>query len=263
MAQLKDDCFAFGGELMPLADALAILSDRVRPVAEPETVSLCHAAGRILAEDIIADCDVPPHDNSAVDGYAVYFDDLDPDGGTRLKVSGRIAAGHPLGHPAEKGEAFRIFTGAPVPDGADAVVMQENCSVIGDSLSVLKKVGPGENLRRAGDDIQAGAVILSAGRRLRSQDIGLLASIGMDSIGVIRRLKVCLLTTGDELVQPGTKLKAGQIYNSNYYTLYSLLQGLQVEVLDGGIVGDDFEGTRAALLAASEQSDCVITTGGE
>ncbi len=141
--------------------------------------------------------------------------------------------------------------------------MQENCEAQGDVLRVLQQeVRPGENLRQAGDDIREGALILAQGHRLLSQDIGLLASIGVESVSVRRRLRVSLLTTGDELVQPGAKLKPGQIYNSNFYTLSSLLQGLQVEVLDCGIVADDFESTRRALLAAASQSDCVITTGG-
>lgn len=246
--------------LTPIDTALDQVAAQLPRITDRETVPLSQATGRVLAADCVSAIDVPGHCNSAMDGYALRAADLDGETPV-LRVAQRIAAGE-VGGQLHAGEAARIFTGAPVPAGADAVVMQENCSVNGDSLSVLQKVVPGENLRLAGDDIQAGAMVLSAGHRLRSQDIGLLASIGMDSISVIRKLRVCLLTTGDELVQPGTKLKAGQIYNSNYYTLCSLLQGLQVEVLDGGIVGDDFEGTRAALLAASEHSDCVITTGG-
>ncbi len=246
--------------LTPIDLALDQVAAQLPKIADSETVPLTQAAGRVLAEDCVSLIDVPGHCNSAMDGYALRAADQDAETPV-LRIAQRIAAGE-VGRRLEAGEAARIFTGAPVPEGADAVVMQENCSVNGDSLSILQVVASGENLRQAGGDIQAGARILAAGHRLKSQDIGLLASIGMDSIRVIRKLKVCLLTTGDELVQPGTKLKSGQIYNSNYYTLYSLLQGLQVEVLDGGIVGDDFEGTREALLAASEQSDCVITTGG-
>lgn len=246
--------------LTPIDTALEQVAKQLPVISDCETVSLLAASGRVLAADCVSAIDVPGHCNSAMDGYALRVADLSA-ATPVLRVAQRIAAGE-LGRQLEAGEAARIFTGAPVPEGADAVVMQENCSVEGDSVKVLQKVVRGENLRQAGDDIQAGALILAAGHRLRPQDIGLLASIGMDTVGVVRKLKVCLLTTGDELVQPGTQLKAGKIYNSNYYTLRALLQGLQVEVLDGGIVGDDFEGTRAALLAASEQSDCVITTGG-
>tara|TARA_B110000858_G_scaffold115070_1_gene131499 strand:- start:10180 stop:11235 length:1056 start_codon:yes stop_codon:yes gene_type:complete len=196
-----------------------------------------------------------------MDGYALNSADLDSEN-VQLKITQRIAAGE-VGRQLSSGEVARIFTGAPVPEGADAVVMQENCEVSGDVLKVLQEhVRPGENLRQAGDDIQAGELILAQGHRLKPQDIGLLASIGLESVSVTRRLRVSLLTTGDELMQPGTQLKAGQIYNSNYFTLHALLKGLQIEVLDGGIVADDFEGTRQALKEAAATSDCVITTGG-
>ncbi len=228
-------------------------------ITETESLPLAQANGRVLADDCVSAIDVPGHDNSAMDGYALSAADLEAN--SSLKIVQRIAAGE-VGGRLNPGEAARIFTGAPIPPGADAVVMQENCAVAGDELSVLKKVRSGENSRKAGGDVQSGALVLPRGHRLRPQDIGLLASIGLETVCVRRRLKVSLLTTGNELVQPGTELKAGQIYNSNYYTLYSLLQGLQVEVLDGGIVEDDFEGTRRALLRAAEQSDCVITTGG-
>ena len=228
-------------------------------ITETESLPLAQASGRVLADDCVSAIDVPGHDNSAMDGYALSAADLEAN--SSLKIVQRIAAGE-VGGRLNPGEAARIFTGAPIPPGADAVVMQENCTVCGDELTVLKKVCPGENSRKAGGDVQSGALVLSRGRRLRPQDIGLLASIGLETVCVRRRLKVSLLTTGNELVQPGTELQAGQIYNSNYYTLYALLRGLQVEVLAGGIVEDDFEGTRRALLRAAQQSDCVITTGG-
>jgi molybdopterin molybdotransferase len=230
-------------------------------ITEQESVLLEQATGRVLADDCVSPIDVPPHRNSAMDGYALKSTDQGSEN-IQLKITQRIAAGE-VGQQLKSGEAARIFTGAPVPEGADAVVMQENCKVNGDVLSVQQQyVKSGENLRQAGDDIQAGALMLAKGHRLKPQDIGLLASIGLESVSVTRRLRVSLLTTGDELVQPGTKLEAGQIYNSNYFTLQALLKGLQVEVLDCGIVADDFEGTRLALLAAAQRSDCVITTGG-
>lgn len=247
--------------LTPIDAALEQLVSLLPLITEQESVSLEQAAGRILAADCVSPIDVPPHCNSAMDGYALKSADLDV-GNTQLNITQRIAAGE-VGVPLKSGEAARIFTGAPVPKGADAVVMQENCKVSGDELSVLQQhVQPGENLRQAGDDIQAGVLILAQGHRLKPQDIGLLASIGLESVSVTRRLRVSLLTTGDELVQPGTKLEAGQIYNSNYFMLHALLESLQLEVLDCGIVADDFEGTRQALLAAAATSDCVITTGG-
>ena len=270
MAQLKDDCFAFGGELMPLADALAILSDRVRPVAEPETVSLRHAAGRILAEDIIADCDVPPHDNSAVDGYAVYFDDLDPDGGTRLKVSGRIAAGHPLGHPAEKGEAFRIFTGAPMPvgtdgtkaSGPDTVFMEEDCEEDGDSVILPAGLNRGSNRRNTGEDIEKGSVVVKAGRWLRAQEVGVAASVGRSEVAVYRPLKAAVFSTGDEVRDPGGDAPEGCIYDANRYAVIALLEGLGADVTDLGILEDDTKAIAGALKYAASGHDLLLTSGG-
>ncbi len=270
MAQLKDDCFAFGGELTPLADALTILRDRVRPVAGPETVSLRHAAGRILAEDIIADCDVPPHDNSAVDGYAVYFDDLDPDGETRLKVSGRIAAGHPLGHPAEKGEAFRIFTGAPMPvgtdgtqaSGPDTVFMEEDCEEDGDSVILPAGLKRGSNRRNIGEDVEKGSVVVRAGRRLRAQEVGVAASVGRSEVAVYRPLKAAVFSTGDEVRDPGGDAPEGCIYDANRYAVIALLEGLGADVTDLGILKDDTEAIAGALKDAAPGHDLLVTSGG-
>lgn len=247
--------------LTPIDAALEQLEPLLSVITEKESMPLELAIGRVLADDCVSSINVPPYSNSAMDGYALKSDDLDSKN-MKLKVTQRIAAGE-VGRPLKPGEAARIFTGAPVPEGADSVVMQENCKVSGDVLSVLQQqVRSGENLRQMGGDIQAGALVLAQGHRLRPQDIGLLASIGLNSVSVTRRLRVSLLTTGDEIVQPGTKLKAGQIYNSNYFTLQALLKALPVEVLDCGIVADDFEGTRRALTAAAAASDCIITTGG-
>ena len=247
--------------LTPIDLALEQLVPLLPLITEKESVPLGQAAGRVLFAGCVSPINVPPHRNSAMDGYALRSSDLESNN-IQLKITQRIAAGE-VGKQLNSGEAARIFTGAPVPKGADAVVMQENCKVSGDFLSVLQQqVQPGENLREAGDDIQAGALILAQGHRLKPQDIGLLASIGLQSVSVTRKLRVSLLTTGDELVQPGTKLAAGQIYNSNHFTLHALLEELQVEVLDCGIVADSFEGTRRALTAAAATSDCVITTGG-
>ena len=245
--------------LTAIDTALAQVFAQLPKITETETLPLAQANGRVLVGDCVSAIDVPGHDNSAMDGYALSAADLETS--SSLKIVQRIAAGE-VGGRLNPGEAARIFTGAPIPPGADAVVMQENCAVAGDELNVLKKVHSGENSRKAGGDVQSGALVLSRGHRLKPQDIGLLASIGLEAVCVRRRLKVGLLTTGNELVQPGTELQAGQIYNSNYYTLYALLQGLQVEVLEGGIVDDDLEGTRCALLRAAQLSDCVITTGG-
>ncbi len=247
-------------QLTPFDAALDFLLTQLPTINEHENVSLIKATGRVLAENCASAINVPPHTNSAMDGYAIKVSDL---GGksSSLKITQRIAAGE-AGVQLNPGEAARIFTGAPVPAGADAVVMQENCAVAADLLTVLQPVQAGENLREAGDDIKAGTLILARGHRLKSQDVGLLASIGKQQLTVKRKLRVSLLTTGDELVQVGTKLEPGQIYNSNFYALFSLLESLDVDVLDGGIVPDDFAGTRSALLAAAEHSDCIISTGG-
>jgi len=246
--------------LTPIEQALAQLLSLLPTIEEAETVPLSQASGRVLVADCVSALDVPPHCNSAMDGYALRSADVNSDN-KRLRVTQRIAAGE-VGERLGEGDAARIFTGAPVPEGADAVVMQENCKIQDEQLEVLQQVQPGENLRKAGDDIAAGTQVLSRGHRLKPQDIGLLASIGLESVNVTRRLRVSLLTTGDELVQPGNSLAPGQIYNSNYYTLRALLENLQVEVFDCGIVKDTFEETRQALVKAAAQSDCVITTGG-
>ena len=246
--------------LMPISLAQKILLESLGLIGEQESTPLRSAAGRILARDYYSDMDVPPLNNSAMDGYAVLSGDLKSQS-TTLKITQRIAAGQ-VGVQLSIGEAARIFTGAPLPENADAVVMQENCQVDGDSVKVLQKVQAGENLRLAGEDIKAGELLLNKGRRLLAQDIGLLASIGLTQLDVVRQIRVAVMTTGDELVHPGTSVKVGQIYNSNFYTLTSLLEALGAEVIDGGVVDDDFEGTKRALVSASEQADCVITTGG-
>lgn len=247
-------------ELTPLDAAIETLLQTLPAIEEQELVALLNANGRILAEDCVAEFNVPSQANSAMDGFALRSEDLSGEAGT-LKVSQRIAAGE-LGTQLNTGEAARIFTGAPVPPGADAVVMQENCSLEDGQLTVLQNVERGENLRQAGEDIAVGTRLFQAGHRLRPQDIGLLASIGKGEVRVKRNLKVALMTTGDELVQPGTPLKPGQIYNSNYYTLCSLLNALNVQVVDVGIIGDDFDSTAAALAGAAAEADCVISTGG-
>tara|TARA_B110000438_G_scaffold181667_1_gene173577 strand:+ start:1740 stop:2996 length:1257 start_codon:yes stop_codon:yes gene_type:complete len=246
--------------LMPISLAKKVLLESLVLIGEQESTSLRSAAGRILARDYYSDMDVPPLNNSAMDGYAVLSGDLKSQS-TTLKITQRIAAGQ-VGVRLSIGEAARIFTGAPLPESADAVVMQENCQVDGDSVKVLQKVQAGENLRLAGEDISAGELLLNKGRRLLAQDIGLLASIGLTQLDVVRQIRVAVMTTGDELVHPGTSVKAGQIYNSNFYTLTSLLEALGAEVIDLGVVEDDFEDTKRALVSASAQADCVITTGG-
>src|SRR5580704_17243537 len=178
MAQLSDDCFAFGGALLTVDAALALIEERLRPVVEPETAPLAGALGRILAEDIVAGLDLPPHANSAVDGYAFAHAELRPDGDTVLAVGGRAAAGHPHGRAPRAVEAIRIFTGAPMPDGADTVMMQEDCVVEAGNIRLRPGIRKGANRRHAGEDVARGAVALAAGRRLRAADLGLAAALG-------------------------------------------------------------------------------------
>jgi molybdopterin molybdotransferase len=268
MAQLTDDCFAHGGRLMSVDEALALLAERVRAVAETEIVPLADALDRILAEDVRATRSVPPHDNAAVDGYAVYFDDLDPERETRLPVTGRAAAGHPLGRPQRRGEAVRIFTGAPMPSGVDdtggpdTVMMQEDCRMNGDAVIIRPGIKRGGNRRKTGEDVKAGAVILQAGQRLRPQDLGLAASIGLATLPVSRALEVALFSTGDELCEPGSPPPAGCVYDANRLTLAALLKRLGCRVGDLGILPDRSEVIRAALDEAAKRHDAVITSGG-
>jgi len=268
MAQLKDDCFAFDGGLMPVDDALAILAERITCVAETETVPLRRALGRVLAEEVISPRNVPPHDNSAVDGYAVYHADLNADGDTRLPVSGRIAAGHPLDGPAVPGRAYRIFTGAPMPRGAegnagpDTVFMEEDARVEGDAVVLPKGLKKGSNRRFAGEDVKAGTVIIPAGRRLRAQEIGLAASVGCKDLAVRRRLCVAVFSTGDEVRDPSEGAPEGCIFDANRFAVMALLEGLGCEITDLGILPDRQDAIAAALGAAAPAHDLLITSGG-
>lgn len=225
-----------------------------------QDVSLAEAQGRVLASDIHAGCDVPSCDNSAMDGYAVRVADLQ--GGKLLPVAGVIYAGDAPGVLAET--AQRIFTGAPVPVGADTVVMQEEVVLEGGSI-VLKSgvvLCAGENIRRAGEDIRCGAKIFSAGHRLRARDVGLLASVGVDRANVSAKITVGLLCTGDELLEPGDKSVPGKIYNSNRYLLAAMLREIGCEVVDAGKVNDDLLATQSALQDLAARVDVVISTGG-
>ncbi|MBP9654114.1 MAG: molybdopterin molybdotransferase MoeA [Rhodocyclaceae bacterium] len=247
--------------LLSFDDALQKLLAAARPLAEVEEVDTVAAAGRVLAHAQASGLAVPPLDNSAMDGYAVRLADVAAPG-TRLPVAQRIPAGS-VGTPLAAGTAARIFTGAPVPEGAEAVVMQELCEHAGEGVVQVNHVPrAGENIRRAGEDIRRGAELLAAGTRLAPQDTGLAASVGLAKLPVFRRLRVALFSTGDELAMPGEALKPGGIYNSNRYTLRGLLGGLGCEVEDLGIVRDTLEATRAALREAAAAADVVITCGG-
>ena len=262
MAQLSDDCFAFGGVLLTVGAALAEIEARITPAVETETVPLSAAAGRILARDIVATMNLPPHDNSAVDGYAVAHADLIPDRATIMPVTGRAAAGHPLDRPARRGEAVRIFTGAPMPDGTDTVMMQEDCALEDGRVLLKPGIRRGANRRHAGEDVAVGEVALSAGQRLRPPDLGLAAALGRHELQLFRPLRVALLSTGDEVRDPGEPLHQGGIYDANRFMLAALLGGLGCAVTDFGIRPDREAALVDALAAAKAQHDLIVTSGG-
>ena len=262
MAQLKDDCFAFGGELMPVTDALALLRERVTMVVDPETVELRSALGRILSADIIADRSVPPHDNSAVDGYAVFFEDLNADSDTRIPVTGRVAAGYPLERRARRGEAIRIFTGAPMPDGMETVFMEEDCEADGNDVILPAGLKQGANRRKKGEDIEQGSVILKAGQRLRPQELGLAASVGLQELKVMGTLRVAVFSTGDEVCDPSDQAPEGSIFDANRYSVMSMLEGMSCHVTDLGILPDDEETIALAIGGAAKDHHVIVTSGG-
>ena len=248
------------GGLLSVDDALKQLLAGVRPVVEVENVPTLAAIGRVLAAGQQSTMNVPSMDNSAMDGYAVRAVDI-ARAGTRLKVSQRIPAGS-VGQPFAPGTAARIFTGAPIPEGADAVVIQEDCTAEGDDVIVNVLVKPGEWVRTVGLDIPTGVNFLPAGVRLNPQKVGLAASVGIATLPVFRRIRVGLIYPGDELAMPGEVLKPGSIYNSNRFTLYGLTQALGCEVNDYGIVPDSLEAMREALRRAASECDIVVTNGG-
>src|SRR5271170_7415052 len=262
MAQLGDDCFAFNGPLLPVADAERLIAERVTPVDGRETATLREATGRVLAQDIIAPVNVPPFDNSAVDGFAVRGDDLDPGAEQRLTIVDRVAAGHAPAQVVKVGEAIRIFTGAPMPAGADTVFMQEDCRLDGDAVIVPPGLKRGANRRLAGEDMRAGAIALPAGRRLAVQHVALAAALGLTKLDLRRRVRVAIFSTGDEIVEPGSALPRAALYDSNRYLLAALLARYGVEVTDLGILSDDQNQLAAAIAAAAADHDLVLTSGG-
>jgi len=246
--------------MLSYEQALEQLLAAARPVAETRHVPITAAAGRVLAQAQVSTVNVPPLDNSAMDGYAVRLSDVAQVGVT-LPVSQRIPAGT-VGSELQAGTAARIFTGAPVPAGCDAVIMQERCEAVGDSVVINHVPRAGENIRRSGEDIATGNEILPAGIRLRAQEIALAASAGLPELPVHRRVRVGMFFTGDELVQPGEPLPPGAIYNSNRYALRALLEGLGCEVRDLGSVPDCLDATRDALRRAAADNDLIVTSGG-
>ena len=246
--------------MLDYEDALTRLLAGAPIATDTEAVPTQAAAGRVLASGLRSAIDVPPLDNTSMDGYAVRCADVTV-AGTKLAVAQRIPAGS-VGHTLAPGTAARIFTGAPLPAGADAVVMQELCAPDGDAVTVNHVPHPGEWIRRRGEDIAVGREVLAAGTRLTAAHVGVAASVGAAQLKVYRRLRVALFSTGDELAMPGEPLKPGGIYNSNRYTLRALLEGLGCVVADLGIVPDTREATRAALRDAAAGNDLILTSGG-
>lgn len=262
MAQLSDDCFAFGGPLLSVEAAEALIVARIPPLAGEESLPLLAALGRVLARDLRAPNPLPPFFNAAVDGYAFRHADLAPGARSFLLHAGRVAAGQAAGAPLLPGTAARIFTGAPMPPGADTVVMQEDAAAEAAGLWVPPGLKPGANARPAGEDVPAGALALPAGRRLRAPEIALAAALGMPALPVVRRVRVGVFSTGDELAAPGGPLGPAQTYDSNRFALLALLARLPVEATDLGILPDQAAATAAALRAAAGSHDLLLTSGG-
>ena len=247
--------------LISVDDALAYVLERARPVREIEALPLDQSLGRIVARTQCSGIDVPAFANSSMDGYAVRSQDTDRVGRVELVVTQRIPAGR-HGGELNPGEAARIFTGAPLPHGADAVVMQEDCERDGDRMSFDGPVPPSQHVRPRGNNIAVGAQVLPAGVRVRPQEIGIAAAVGLTNVPVTRRLRVGFFSSGDELINPGEPLEPGQIYNSNRYTLMGLLANLGCETTDFGIVEDSLERTQDVLRTAAKNMDVIVTSGG-
>jgi molybdopterin molybdotransferase len=262
MAQLSDDCFAFGGPMMSVDEAVGLIAARVSQVEEIETVALADADGRILAHDIAAPLPLPPFTNSAVDGYAVASRDLPKAEQESFPVLGRVAAGAYAGDAIKARHAVRIFTGAPMPAGADTVFMQEDVRIEGGKVVLPAGLKPGANVRPAGEDIPLGHAALKAGQRLRPQDVALAAAFGLTQIDVIRRIRVAVFSTGNELVSPGEARAAPQLFDSNRFMLMAMLRRLGCEVSDLGIFADEKVSLASALKKVAAGHDLLLTTGG-
>ncbi len=246
---------------MPVEQARQLIKQFLSPVTETATIKVQDAFHRTLASDVLSPMNVPPHDYSSMDGYAVRAADLTVSG-NKLKKVGTSFAGHGFDGTVGAGECVRIMTGALIPAGSDSVVMQEQTKVDGDQIEFSAGCKRGQNIRLVGEDIQQGAVVLAQGQRINASEMGLLASLGFAEITVFRKLKIAIFSTGDELVQPGNLLAGGQIYDSNRFTLIGLLTELGAEILDMGNIRDDKNAVREALQKASGQADVIITSGG-
>jgi molybdopterin molybdotransferase len=262
MAQLSDDCFAFGGPMMSVDEAVAIIAAKVTAVREVESVALTEADGRILAHDISAPLPLPPFTNSAVDGFAVASRDLPQGKEQRFPVMGRVQAGASAPPPLKPRHAMRIFTGAPMPEGADTVFMQEDVRLEDGNVVLPAGLRRGANVRPAGEDVPSGNVALKAGKRLRPQDVALAAAFGLTKIVASRRIRVAVFSTGNELVSPGEERAAAQLFDSNRFMLMAMLARLGCDVSDFGILADERASLASALKKVAGDHDLILTTGG-
>jgi molybdopterin molybdotransferase len=260
--KLLDDCFLHDKDRLRHDDAVAMILERLSPVAGVETVPLAQAHGRVLAQTITSARNIPAFNNAAVDGYAFAGRDLRPDAEARLNVVMRIAAGHTPDGVLKPGQAARIFTGAVMPEGADTCVMQEDTTLDGNAVVIPRGLKPGANTRKAGEDVKAGEVMLQPGERLRPQDIAAIASTGSDTVQVFEPLKVALISTGDEIVRPGNPLGDGQVYDSNHHLLRGLLATAGAQATDYGVIADRREDVEAAVGRAAKECNVILTTGG-
>ncbi|MCP5264700.1 MAG: molybdopterin molybdotransferase MoeA [Burkholderiaceae bacterium] len=252
----------FSTDAMPVAAAIARMCDGLQPVAAIERVAIRAALSRVLAQDVLSPIDVPAHDNSAMDGFAVRGVDLSPQGTTRLEVVGTALAGEPGGRRIEAGQAMRIMTGAVMPDGADTVIVQEVARMEAGHVILPDGQQTGQNRRLRGEDLSRDMPALTAGKILTPADLGLLASIGVAEVPVRRRLRVAFFSTGNELRSIGETLAPGQIYDSNRYTIYGMLTAMGADLIDMGVIPDQPQALEAAMRAASESADAVISSGG-
>lgn len=258
---LLDDCFLHDKDRLRHSEAIELLKESLRPIAKVETCPLSKASGKILAEDISAPRNVPNYDNSAVDGYAFRFDNYVKNPPS-LKIGHRIPAGDIESRTLAPGEAARIFTGAPMLENADTIAMQEDCEDDGEFVTIPKGLKQGANLRRAGEDLKSGEKVISTGTRLRPQDLAAIASLGIAEIQIYKPLKIALLSNGNEIRRPGEPLIRGQVYDSNHYLLTALLEAIGVEITDLGILPDEADTVREAIISAATTHDVLISTAG-
>jgi len=261
--RLLDDCFLHDKDRLSHDEALGLLQQRIAPITAHETIELSSSHGRVLASDVVATRNIPAFDNAAVDGYALNFTDIDTNKETQMPVSMRIPAGATPETPLKPGTVARIFTGATVPEAADTIIMQEDVLVLDNGeVSFPAGIKQGINLRPAGEDLTAGKTVVAAGERLRAPELTALASCGCNEVTCFKPLSIGLLSTGDEIIRPGTPFAAGNVYDANFFLLKSLISTTSATVTDLGIAPDRSHDVETLLLAAAEKYDVIITSGG-